>query len=155
MAKLKPTSNWWTSPTEGDDGSLIIVTGRADMEQFMSCGAYNDRIEVTWTYNPDRQGLPDLETSKLMEEITDALNKEFDKDPVAIMTGIYTGGGKRNFIFYSRSNIIFERKFNKILSKYELLSISIYAEKDPDWAEYKEMKESTEILEDESSDSEI
>lgn len=145
MANIKVTDEWWTSPTESETGGLIIVTGRRNVEVFIETGKYNDRVEVTWKYESDKNGLPDFKTSSLMEEITDAFNKEFNSDPVAVLTGIYTGDGERNWIFYTRSLHIFERKFNEILSPYELLPLSLYVEKDSEWNEYKEMKELSEI----------
>ena len=53
MAKLKITSEWWTSPNEAENGKLIIVTGRKDMEAVKATGKFVNRIEVTWTYEPD------------------------------------------------------------------------------------------------------
>ena len=140
MAKLKIPDEWWTAPAEGDNGELILVTGRRNMDEIMASKIFNDRIEVTWNYAPQANGLPDESTSKLMEQVHDALRAEFDKDPVAIMTGIYTGAGERNWIFYTRSINIFGRKLNEILAPFELLPLSIYAEKDPEWNEYREMR---------------
>ena len=140
MAKLKISDEWWTAPAEGDNGELILVTGRRPMDEIMASQIFNDRIEVTWNYAPQANGLPDESTSKLMEQVHDALRAEFDKDPVAIMTGIYTGAGERNWIFYTRSINIFGRKLNEILAPFELLPLSIYAEKDPEWNEYREMR---------------
>lgn len=140
MAKLKISDEWWTAPAEGDNGELILVTGRRNMDEIMASKIFNDRIEVTWNYAPQANGLPDECTSKLMEQVHDALRAEFDKDPVAIMTGIYTGAGERNWIFYTRSINIFGRKLNEILAPFELLPLSIYAEKDPEWNEYREMR---------------
>ena len=140
MAKLKISDEWWTAPAEGDNGELILVTGRRNMDEIMASKIFNDRIEVTWNYAPQANGLPDESTSKLMEQVHDALRAEFDKDPVAIMTGIYTGAGERNWIFYTRSINIFGRKLDEILAPFELLPLSIYAEKDPEWNEYREMR---------------
>ena len=145
MAKLKFSSECWTSPTESENGNLIIVTGRADMDNVRETGKFVERVEVTWKYEPEENGMPDFKTSTMMEEITDALNAEFDKDPMAVMTGIYTGDGERNWVFYTMSPHIFGRKFNGIMAAYEVLPITLYVEKDPDWAEYDEMRELSEI----------
>lgn len=147
MAKLKISDEWWTSPTESDNGKLIIVTGRRDMENVIATKKYNDRIEITWKYLPESNGMPDYETSSLMEKITDALNTEFNRDPIAIMTGIYTGDGQRDWIFYCMNLNIFQKKFNTILEPFETIPITIYVEKDLDWNEYLEMKDQSEILE--------
>lgn len=139
MAKLNISNEWWTSPAETDDGQRVIVTGRRNLDNVIATGAYNDRIEVTWKYQSTVTGLPDDSTAELMERAHDALLTEFNRDPVAVMTGIYTGAGERNWIFYTRSVNIFGRKLNEILAPLPLLPITIYAERDPDWNEYHEM----------------
>ena len=138
MAKLKLTDEWWTCPAEADNGKLIMVTGRRNMEDIIA-------TEVTWKYEGDANGMPDVATSTLMEEVQDALQADFMKDPVAVLTGIYTGNGERNWVFYTRSLTIFGRKFNEDLAKFELLPLEFYAENDPEWNEYREMREETEI----------
>lgn len=148
MAKLKITKEWWTAPAEGEKGELILVTGRKDIDNVIETGLFNDRVEVTWKYEPEKNGMPDYKTSSLMEAVQDALEAVFDKDPVAILTGIYTGAGERNWIFYTRSVNIFGKKINEALEPFELLPISIYVEKDPKWNEYREMKQAEVSAED-------
>ena len=114
MAKLRISDDWWTAPAEGDNGSLILVTG-------------------------DSKGLPSYTDSKVMEEVTDAMNENLDRDPVAVLTGIYTGDGQRNWVFYTRSLHIFQRKFNEIMAPFPALPLQFEAEEDPDWQEYREM----------------
>ena len=133
---------WWTAPAESEDGHLIMVTGRRDVSRFRSNPRFNIRIEVTWRYDSaDASGRPDTETSQLMEQVQEALQKEFQKDPVAVLTGIYTGDGKRDWVFYSLSTHIFGRKLNEVLAPFPLLPISIYCETDPGWEEYDEMSQ--------------
>ena len=138
-------SDWWTAPTESENGNLIMVTGRRDIENFKNNPKFNIRIEVTSKYNSDISGMPDFETSSLMEEVQTAIENSFKKDPIAVLTGIYTGDGERNWIFYTLSTNIFGKKFNEALQSFELLPITIYAENDPVWNEYQEMKSLTEI----------
>lgn len=139
MAKLKIPNEWWTAPAESEDGQLIMVTGRSGLEQVKATGVFVYRIEVSWAYKPDDKGMPDYATSRLMEQVTDALETEFSKDPVAVNTGIYTGAGERNWVFYCRSLHIFQRKINTILAPFETLPLTFHAEEDPEWAEYAEM----------------
>lgn len=139
MPKLKIPNEWWTAPAESEDGQLIMVTGRSGLEQVKATGVFVYRIEVNWAYKPDDKGMPDYATSRLMEQVTDALEAEFLKDPVAVNTGIYTGAGERNWVFYCRSLHIFQRKLNTILEPFETLPLTFHAEEDPDWAEYAEM----------------
>ncbi|WP_407405746.1 DUF695 domain-containing protein [Sodaliphilus sp.] len=144
MAKIKIPNDWWTAPAEAENGQLILVTGRRGMQVVKETGFYKHRIEVTWAYEPDDKGMPDFATSKLMEEVNDAFEAAFGKDPVAVVTGIYTGAGERNWVFYTRSLHIFQRKLNEALAELPVLPLSFYAEEDPDWEEYSQMCE-TEI----------
>ena len=146
MAKLMLTDEWWTSPAEADNGALVMVTGRRDMEPVIATGKYNYRIEITWKYEAEQNGMPDVATSTLMEEVQDAVQADFMKDPVAVLTGIYTGNGERNWVCYAMSVKIFVRKLNEDLARFELLPLTLYVENDPEWSEYQEMREATEIL---------
>jgi hypothetical protein len=142
---MSKTSDWWTSPTESENGRLIMVTGRRDVDKFRNNSRFNIRVEISWKYDGDASGMPNYETSTLMEQVQGALETEFKKDPIAILTGIYTGDNERNWVFYTLSTHIFGRKLNEALVNFELLPITIYCENDPDWNEYQEMKELSEI----------
>lgn len=143
-------NDWWTCPTESEDGRIIIVSGRRDIQSFKDNPRFSIRVEITWQYSDSPTAtMPDDQTAKIMEEVTDALNAELDKDPVAVMTGIYTGAGERNWVFYTLSTNIFNKKLNTALAQLPLLPLKIYAENDPQWLEYSEMKELSEINTDE------
>lgn len=141
-------SDWWTAPTESENGNLVMVTGRRDVESFLNNPRFNVRVEVTWKYQCDKLGMPDYNTSVLMDDVHTALNSAFQKDPIAVLTGIYTGDGERNWIFYTLSTHIFGRKLNEALSHFDMLPITIYCENDPNWDEYREMKSLTEVCAD-------
>ena len=83
-----------------------------------------------------------------MEQVTDALNNAFAKDSAAVMTGIYTGDGERNWVFYTLNPKKFQYMLNDALKDFELLPITLYAEKDPEWNEYREMKDLSEVFSD-------
>ncbi len=139
MAKLAISNEWWTAPAEAENGKLVLVTGRKGLENVRDTGKYVFRIEVIWPYEADDEGMPTRDTSALMEEVQDALEAVFSKDPVAVNTGIYTGDGERNWIFYCRSLHIFQRKLNEALTPFATLPLEFIAFEDPDWEEYQEM----------------
>lgn len=139
MAKLAISNEWWTAPAEAENGKLVLVTGRKGLENVRDTGKYVFRIEVIWPYEADDEGMPTLDTSALMEEVQDALEAVFSKDSVAVNTGIYTGDGERNWIFYCRSLHIFQRKLNEALTPFATLPLEFRAFEDPDWEEYQEM----------------
>lgn len=145
---MKISTDWWTCPTESENGRLIMVTGRRNLENVISSRKYNIRVDVSWKYKGDSSGMPDLKTSILMESVHDAFTETFKKDPVGIMTGVYTGDDERNWIFYTKNLKIFEYRFNEALSTYDdILPLTITAENDSEWNEYHEMKDLAEIME--------
>ena len=141
---------WWTAPTESESGATVLVTGRDYMDDVIAGGKYIYRITVSWDYNRLPDGMPEDADAVLMEQATDALQAAFRKDKVAYITGIYTGDGRRDWIFYTKNLNIFNKVFNTALAKLDTMPLAIEAESDPDWAEYKEMKEISYIPEDES-----
>ena len=72
---MKISDEWWTSPTDSENGKLIMVTGRRGVEPAIETGKYTDRIDITWKYEADETGMPDKATSILMEQVTDSLQK--------------------------------------------------------------------------------
>ena len=116
---MKLTNNWFTSVTEGEGGTMVIVCGRDEIDAFMASGKFGERVEITWPYVRTANGMPDEAEAKRMEEPQEALQKAMEKDKLSILTGVYTGDGARTWIFYTRNIPAFE--------------------KDPDWNEYREM----------------
>ncbi len=132
--------DWWTAPAESDDQRLIMVTGRRDVSKFRSNPKFSIRIEISWVYNDaDSATMPNDADAETMGCATDNFIAILDKDPVAILTGIFTGAGERTWVFYTLSTNIFQKKLNEALSDLPLLPLQITAENDPDWEAYDEM----------------
>lgn len=132
---------WWSAPTEAENGKTIIVTGRDYMDEIIAKGKFPYRITIGWNYNALPDGMPEDADARLMEQATDALMAEFKRDKVAYLTGIYTGDGRRDWIFYTGNLNIFNRVLNRALAPLEQMPLIIEAEEDADWNEYKEMRE--------------
>ena len=126
-----------------------MVTGRRNVEKYMSNPRYRYRINVIWRYAGDANGMPDRATSEIMEQVQQVFEKEFGHDPVAILTGIYTGDDRRDWIFYTTSLHIYQRKLNEMLTAFPPLPLEFEADEDPLWEEYLHMKEATEITDEE------
>lgn len=134
---MEMKGDWWTAPAEGDAGNTVMVTGRKDVAAFRKNPRMRIRVEVDWPYGTP--GMPSDEDARIMETATDNLAQEFDRDPVAVMTGIFTGDGHRTWVFYTASINIFNKKLNQALAALPTLPLEITAENDPDWEAYDEM----------------
>ena len=136
---------WWSAPTEADNGHTIIVTGRDYMDEIIAKGKFIYRVTVSWNYNALPSGMPEDQDAELMEKATDALMSEFKKDKIAYMTGIYTGDGCREWVFYTKNLNIFGNVCTRALADLEQMPLLIEAESDPEWSEYHEMRDITYI----------
>lgn len=134
---------------EGEHGKTVIVTGRDYMDSIIEKGKNPNLVKVSWKYNALPDGFPDEIDAEVMGRVDDALKAEFKKDKCAYLVGIYTGEGRRDWIFYTGNLNIFGKVFNRALEDIETIPIEIEAQSDPDWEEYKEMRELSYIPEDE------
>lgn len=132
---------WFTALSENDKGDMITIYGRDTLQQFRESGKLKERVEITWKYTPDATGMPADEVAERMEVIQETLRKAMEKDKLAILTSIYTGGGEKIWVFYTRTTRVFGERLNDSLAPFELLPISIYTEIDPEWEEYLDMYE--------------
>ncbi len=142
---MKFPDKWWTSPAESEAGKTVIITGRDGLEKVQASGKYIYRLDVSWDYEPEASGMPSDADARIMEEATDALLKVFDKNTAAVMTGIYTGDGRRDWIFYCLNLKVFSSSFNNALADLPAMPLEISATEDPDWEEYSEMRANTYI----------
>lgn len=132
---------WWTAPAETDDGRLIMVSGRSDVDKFRKNPRFKIRVEVVWPYDTaPGAGMPGDADAETMGVATDNFTEILEKDPVAVMTGIFTGAGERTWVFYTPSTNIFQKKLNEAFAPLPLLPLQITAENDPDWEAYAEMQ---------------
>ena len=142
---MKFPDKWWTSPAESEAGKTVIITGRDGLEKVQASGKYIYRLDVSWDYEPEASGMPSDADARIMEEATDALLKVFDKNTAAVMTGIYTGDGRRDWIFYCLNLKVFSSSFNNALADLPAMPLEISAPEDPEWEEYSEMRANTYI----------
>lgn len=140
------SGTWWSAPAEAEEnGKLIIVTGRKDVDTFRKNPRFSIRVEISISYETLPDGMPDKTASEQLEIITDNFQAELKRDPVAILVGMITGDGKRDWIFYTLSTNIFNKKLNAALAELPMLPLDIKCYNDPQWEAYDEIKD-TEIL---------
>ncbi len=129
-----------TAPAETDDGRLVMVTGTLGVDAFRRNPKMRIRVEVRWVYDSaPAAGMPSDADAETMGTATDNFDAVLAKDPVAILTGIFTGAGERVWVFYTLSTNIFQKKLNEALAPLPLLPLEITAENDPGWEAYDEM----------------
>lgn len=138
---MRLSNEWFTALSSNDKGEIITVSGREELNEFIQSGKLKERVEITWPYEPDTNGMPSDALAEQMEAVQEALRKKMEKDKLAILTSVYTGGGEKIWVFYTRTVRVFGERLNEALESFELLPITIYTELDPEWEEYLDMLE--------------
>lgn len=136
---MKLSDEWFTSLSEAENGNLIFITGRLDLEPFRLSKKLKIRVEIKWSYQSDNLGMPLEDDATLIAEIEPLLRKAMEGDKLAILTGNYTGDGEKYWVWYTRHLPTFEERLNQVLSPYETLPLDIYCEEDIEWDEYLEL----------------
>lgn len=142
---MKIPDEWWSCPTQGEHGKLIIVTGRDGVQPAIDKGKHKYRVVVTLKYEATPDGMPTDAAAEQLDAATEALKSATLKDDAAILTGIYTGEGVREWVFYTVSLHIFGNILNRALADLPLLPLEIEAFEDPTWEEYRHMRAETYI----------
>lgn len=136
---------------EGESGRTVIVTGRDNMTKIIDSGKMPYLIRVSWRYEALPDGMPVERDAELMGRVQDAFEVTFRKDKAAYLVAVFTGEGRRDWLFYTGNLNIFNKVFNRALEDIEeTIPFEIDAQSDPEWAEYREMYDLTYIPEDES-----
>lgn len=138
---MRLSNEWFTALSEDESGNLVAVSGRDELTEFVQSGKFKEHVEITWKYEGDEKGMPSEELAEQMENVQETLKKAMEKDKLSILTGVYTGGGEKVWVFYTRTVRVFGERLNEALASFELLPISIYTEVDPEWEEYLDMYE--------------
>lgn len=132
-------AEWLTAPLEmAETNETVICSVLADVSKFRNNPRFRYRVEICWSYSPAANGMPRNDDAELIEKADEELERVFQADPVAVMTGVYTGSGKRTIVFYTLSLHIFQRKLNEALASLPELPLAFSAEDDPEWEEYAE-----------------
>lgn len=138
---MKLSNEWFTALSENESGQLVTVSGRDELIEFVQSGKFKERVEITWKYEGDDKGMPSEALAEQIEEVQEVLKKAMEKDKLAILTSVYTGGGEKIWVYYTRTARVFGERLNEVLAVFALLPISIYTEVDPEWEEYLDMYE--------------
>lgn len=134
--KINIKEEWSSLPTEAENGKIVIVTRNEGLAEAAASGHYTFRVDVSMPYESLPDGMPTDAAASLLEEATDAFHATLAKDKAALLACIYTGDGRRDWIFYAHSLGVFRNILNRALSPLPLLPLEIEAYDDPQWQEW-------------------
>ncbi|GAD05383.1 hypothetical protein HQ45_01385 [Porphyromonas crevioricanis] len=147
---MKLTDEWFSVLSADEHGQSVFVNGRLRLDEFRLSKKFKIRIELRLPYEADCTGMPTVSAMKLIEQIEQPLRKIMEADKLAILTGNHIGGGKKYWVFYTRTERVFQERLNEALAPFDLLPLEIECGMDADWEEYTDMMELYSAEEDES-----
>lgn len=148
------TDIWETALAVEDDLYDIIINRRINIDNFRQTGKLPHRIDITYSYQGDRKGMPQGSDHELIAQMEERLKKCMEKDKLAILTGSYLGGGHKYLVFYTRNIDVFFDRLNDALDDLPDLPLTFDEEYDPQWQAYDKVGlfDTLEIVDEEAND---
>ncbi|MDY6122781.1 MAG: DUF695 domain-containing protein [Porphyromonas sp.] len=138
---MRLTDEWFSTLSADDNGQSVFVNGRLGLDEFRLSRKFKIRIELALNYEADTTGMPTKKAMRLIEQIEQPLRETMERDKLAILTGNHLGAGKKYWIFYTRTERVFQERLNEVLEPFDLLPLDIECDADPNWDEYADMLE--------------
>ena len=142
MAQAQQSSNLelndkWFGVEYEQQGMPVIVRGRRYLKNFVDSNQYNVSVEITWLAEISTEsGIPSPEENLFMQEVEEKLVNELEVDLQSIITLVFITNNEKSMIFYTKSEQEFFQRFNKVLSNYKRLNITLERSEDSDWELY-------------------
>lgn len=128
--------NWQSIPATAHNGHTVIVSTDPSLVNVRNAGKHHFRVEVSLDYEALPDGMPTDESAELLDTITEAFKKTLVKDKAVVLSELFTGDGRRDWIFRTTSLFIFQKVFNRALEPLPLYPFLIEAEDDPEWQSF-------------------
>jgi hypothetical protein len=101
---------------------------------------FPDRVIIVWRYTSET-GMPATAEREHMEELENLLVPAVEANALSVLALVSTGEGRREWIFYTRSESSFMDKLNQGLRAGPRFPIEIQAAPDPTWTTYQTFKQ--------------
>jgi hypothetical protein len=139
MSKIPSAENDAWNLAEGSRNGLpTMIRYRPSLAAFCGDSKYPTLLTIEWSYEQeDKTGLPSDEQSNEMRSFEDSLQKTLDPKRVAVLAFVFTHAGNRVWHYYFGNKSELQKGINKALSNQPNLPISLNAEEDPDWSEFR------------------
>lgn len=133
-------SDEWILAESVDPDSPMILRFRPNLEGALGDPRYPRRLVISWQYeSADESGMPTEEQSDEMQAFEDTIVGALDPERFAILTFVVTGEEKREWHYYVDDVDEVAAIINEVLADTPELPISLEAEEDPNWEEFREV----------------
>ncbi len=136
---MKLTDNWQTTVLEDENGAIVILNARLDLQEFKESGKMKYCISISYPYEAIQKGMPEKEDEEIISQVDQLLRRAMEKDKLAILSSSSLGAGEKHWVFYARTEKVFFERLNEVLEPLPLLPLKFECVIDPEWEEYAEM----------------
>lgn len=131
---------WTVGEAEADDGVSMIVRFRSHLPSPTAREEWRHLIQVGWSCeSADEDGMPDDIESGLQDAFEDAVRTQVEARGDAAQVASLTGGGVREWRYYTRDPEAFFRSLNQALGSHPEYPLEFGAFEDPEWEGLSEL----------------
>ena len=138
-----PIDDTWAA-TEGsdDDGAPLLLRVRSHLQALVGHSELPNRLLISWIYAPDgaprRRGMPSVDQLAALTACEQALiaGLEAGAAPAAVLIAVWTGAGRRDWMWYGAEPGRLEAAVNAALGALPPYPLELELEADPDWQQY-------------------
>jgi hypothetical protein len=125
---------WIVGETESEDGDGLIIRCRAALPSPEARKGWPHLILVGWSYEADDDsGMPPKKEDRQMEAFEDAVGAAVEASGAGVLAASLTGGGVREWRFYTLGPDAFMDALNTALDKHPEYPLEFDAFDDPEW----------------------
>jgi hypothetical protein len=125
---------WTVGEAEAEDGVSMIVRFRSHLPAPAARADWPHLVQIGWSCETaDEDGMPDDVESGLQDAFEDALLASVDARGDGVQVASLTGGGVREWRYYSRDPEAFFQTLNDALSSHPEYPVEFGVFEDPDW----------------------
>lgn len=134
--------NQWAIVTADNQvtGENAIFRIRESRPSIPEIRSFTRAISISWRYDSD-SGMPSPETKAAMDTFEDAIDKLTWFNGFSELMYVATGGGDREWLFYSSDQERFMSELNELLAGHPAFPLEIEFYDDPEWRVWGEIAE--------------
>lgn len=125
---------WTVGEAEAEDGVSMIVRFRSHLPAPAARADWPHLVQIGWSCETaDEDGMPDDVESGLQDAFEDALLASVDARGDGVQVASLTGGGVREWRYYTRDPEAFFRTLNEALGSHPEYPLDFGVFEDPEW----------------------
>jgi Family of unknown function (DUF695) len=130
----------WTVAQGKRNGNPLLIRYRSARPHGVAATAFPCLLSATWSYRPNDLGMPSTEGMKLMDQFEDALVASLEGSQTAHLMVILTGGGERDWLWYTCGEEAAMRQVNQALKGHKPYPVEFSVQKDRAWKAYAQFE---------------